>query len=218
MRTLELTRMNEKYTVSLVPAYYMDDQSLSIQLLYKVGNDWEPYGSLTTNLGESSMGRNNAYVDTNNLGNQILDWIKKNDLGEPTGRMKQSGFCRYPEVHFNEEALKKFDNPDYRYYLESQEELSEDGVRLYSSCEMCEDVYPITVTQEQADMYEDYLHNGKYLIQEVFPGMSNEMRGLFARGQHICGKCWKEMFGIPDDDDYIEEDDDDMEADDDSEE
>lgn len=209
MRTLKLTRGNKTYTVSVIPTYYRDNLSLAIELSCKIGNDWEPYGSLTTNLGDNP-GLNNAYVDTNNMGTDILDWIKKNNLGEPTGRMKKSGFCQYPEVHFNEEILKKFDTPEYRYYLESQEEMEEDQIQLYPSCEICGKVYPVTVTQEQADMYEEYVHYGKHLIQEVFPDMSNEMRGLFARGQHICGKCWKEMFGFDDDldDDNMEEEDD----------
>lgn len=207
MKTLELTAMDTKYTVTLVPTCYRDNQTLAIQILFKDGEDWEPYGTLTTNLGDT-LGRNSAYVDTNNMGHDILDWIEKNDLGKPTGRMEQSGFCQYPEVHFNEKVLKQFDSPDYQQYLELQEELGEGMVRLYPACEVCGNVYPVTVTQEQADMYEEYKRYGKYLIQDVFPDMSNEMRGLFARGQNICGKCWKEMFGFPGDDkDFDEEDD-----------
>lgn len=71
MRTLKLTRGNKTYTVSVIPTYYRDNLSLAIELSCKIGNVWEPYGSLTTNLGENP-GLNNAYVDTNNMGTATL--------------------------------------------------------------------------------------------------------------------------------------------------
>lgn len=214
MKSLKLIRNNRKYIISLVPMYYREPESLAIQMLCKIGSDWESYGFLTTNLDES-LGRNCAYVDTNNMGMEILDWIMENNLGKPTGRKKQSGFFQYPEVRFNEEELKKFDNADYRHYLESCEGLNEGEVRLCTSCRICGKVYPVIVSQEQADMYEEYNQYGNHLIQDVFPDMPNEIRALFARGQKICGKCWKEMFGFSEDEDDIEEG---MDEDNDSEE
>lgn len=209
MKTLELKRFGKLYTVTLVPACYMNNRSLAIQIMYRDGQDWEPYGTLTTNLSGAPE-KNKAYVDINNLGAEVLGWIKENGLGEPTGKMKKSGFCQYPEVKFNEEALKQFDSPDYEQYLANFETLKEGEVYLYPTCEMCGKVYPTIVTKKQADMYEEYVHSRKYLIQDVFPDMPNEIRGLFAIGQHICGTCWKNMFGFfedeDDEDEYEEED------------
>lgn len=52
---------------------------------------------------------NRAYVDTNNNGESIRNWIEKNRLGKPTGRLECSGFCVYPEYEFDLERLKSFE-------------------------------------------------------------------------------------------------------------
>lgn len=66
----------------------------------------EPYATLTVNLEEFPTEDNKAFVDTNNLGNEIVDWIIENDLGELTGRIGTSGYCVYPEVAFNINKIK----------------------------------------------------------------------------------------------------------------
>ena len=43
-------------------------------------------------------------------------------------------------------------------------------------------------------MYREYQEGAKHLIQDVFPNMMPEERGLFAQGQNLCGKCLKKMF------------------------
>ena len=67
----------------------------------------EPYGILTVNLEDYPTSGNKAFVDTNNLGDEILAWIEENNLGVPTGEIGYSGFCVYPEYSFNLDEINK---------------------------------------------------------------------------------------------------------------
>lgn len=67
----------------------------------------EPWGDLTVNL-DCECDENCSYIDTNDNGNDIVDWLIENNLGELTGRKESSGFCTYPEFRFNIEELKKY--------------------------------------------------------------------------------------------------------------
>lgn len=40
------------------------------------------------------------FIDTNNNGEEVLDWLMLYGLCTPTGRYAVSGFCKYPEVDF----------------------------------------------------------------------------------------------------------------------
>lgn len=62
-----------------------------------------PYADLTVWL-EPTVG-NAAYVDTNNLP-FAEEFIEENHLGEPTGLMRWSGYCRYPLYTFDMERIK----------------------------------------------------------------------------------------------------------------
>lgn len=199
MKTLKLKKYKKTYTLTLAPTYYMDNGSLGIYILHRTSNEWEPYGTLTVNLEERSLGKNKAYVDTNNLGAEILDWITDNGLGELTGNEKKSGFCTYPEVLFYEEVLKQFNTEDYKQYLMWQKVTEGGKVFLFPSCNVCGKTFPILVTAKEASMYDEYLHFGKHLIQEVFPDMDPKTRALFTRGENVCGECWKSMFGFEED-------------------
>jgi hypothetical protein len=59
----------------------------------------EPWGILTINLDKRA--NDCAFIDTNDNGEDIIDWIVSNDLGALTGEIGYSGFCCYPEVRFN---------------------------------------------------------------------------------------------------------------------
>ena len=67
------------------------------------------------NLGKR-VAKDCAFIDINNLGNDILSWIEKNGLGSPTGRNEQSGFVVYPEYRFDPERLKELDDNGYAEY------------------------------------------------------------------------------------------------------
>lgn len=113
--------------VTLIPElalYSADDvltnkerNNIAIQLWSKEGEEFEPYGVLTTNLGEFLAVKNAAYIDTNNNGEQILDWLEQNNIGKLSPLTKHSGFCEYPLFVFNEQFLKDIDYNDcYKQY------------------------------------------------------------------------------------------------------
>lgn len=72
-----------------------------------------PYGVLTVNLEDFPTHGNKAFVDINNNGADIVDWIESNNLGVVTGRMGFSGFCIYPEVEFNLDEISKHLTEEY---------------------------------------------------------------------------------------------------------
>ena len=47
-------------------------------------------------------------IDVNNNGPDIIDWLIDNKLGHLSGKIKQSGFCVYPEFIFNLDEIKKY--------------------------------------------------------------------------------------------------------------
>lgn len=134
--------------ITLVPElalYEADDiltnktrYNIAIRLYSKEEYELEPYSVLTTNLGEFIAVKDAAYIDTNNNGTQILDWLIKNDFGLETSLTKHSGFCEYPLFVFNEDMLKKIDyngnypkyenlyNEYYKTFEEPEEELEEE--------------------------------------------------------------------------------------------
>ena len=66
--------------------------------------DPQPWGDLSVNLGKS-IAKDCAFIDVNNLGNDILSWIEKNGLGSPTrAEMSKADFVVYPEYRFIQNA------------------------------------------------------------------------------------------------------------------
>jgi hypothetical protein len=80
---------------------------MAISMLFREDDYWLPYATLTVNLEDFPTENNKAFVDINNLGDEIVDWIVQNDLGELTGRCGFSGYCAYPEVQFNLDKIKE---------------------------------------------------------------------------------------------------------------
>lgn len=92
----------------------------------------EPEGSITTNLGSYSGNMSLLsfycnFVDINNFGVELLDFLKENDLGEFYTRfgepvVAQSGFAQYPLFAFNPKVLQECDPTGCREYEESYRE------------------------------------------------------------------------------------------------
>lgn len=96
-------------------ANYADNGSLYVGLITHEEGYPEPWSNLTVNLNESVRCKPNcAYIDTNNNGDMILDWLETNGLGKQTGRIAVSGWCVYPEFEFNMEELMKHVTNDSR--------------------------------------------------------------------------------------------------------
>lgn len=69
--------------------------------------DIEPFANLTVNLPGFPESGNLAFINANNFPEaEVL--ISKYKLGVPTGEVRHSGFCSYPEYRFDIEELKKY--------------------------------------------------------------------------------------------------------------
>lgn len=100
-----------EYQISLNTANYANNNNLYVGMdcWEDIGNGEypEPYGDLTVNLGIKCK-PNCAFIDINNNGDSIINWLIANKLGMPTGRVAPSGFCVYPEFEFNMEEVQKY--------------------------------------------------------------------------------------------------------------
>lgn len=129
--------------VTLVPElalYSADDiltnkerNNIAIRLWYKEGEEIEPYGVLTTYLGEFLAIKNAAYIDTNNNGEQIIDWLEQNNFGTLTPLTKRSGFCEYPLFVFDEKFLKEI---DYNHCYNQYEDLFNEYYKTFEEPEI----------------------------------------------------------------------------------
>ena len=85
---------------------YVDNGNLYVGMVTTEDGYPEPWSSLTVNLGVKCA-ENCAFIDTNNNGVGIIDWLLQNNLGRLTGREMPSGWCRFLEFEFNMEELRK---------------------------------------------------------------------------------------------------------------
>ena len=111
---INLKKYGKNHPMTFQLANYADNGSLYVGLITNEEGYPEPWSNLTVNLAESSRCKPNcAYIDTNNNGDSIVDWLETNGFGEFTGRVGFSGFCIYPEFEFNmEEILKHLASDD----------------------------------------------------------------------------------------------------------
>jgi len=184
-------KLNTGKKLEILPSYYMYNRTLAIELF----EDGEPYGVLTCCL-DDAPGRNCAYVDVNNMGKNIVEVLEKEGLGKRTGKECQSGYVVYPEFSFKEEVLKECTNREYEQYLTWQEALGEDEEYITTWCQSCHRQFYFIVKKSEAQKYREYQNGAPYLIQDVFPNMSCEDRGLFADGQNMCNACFKKLFSF----------------------
>ena len=179
----------------LYPAYYGYNRTLAVIFYEKGCNRNEEYWELTCCTDEAP-GKNKAFLDVNDMGEQIVDELEKAGFGKRTGRTAQSGFVTYPEFEFDAEILKIYTNNEYEQYLQWQNALKEDEQYLIAECERCQNQFPLIVKKSAVEKYYEYQEGASYLIQDIFPDLSAEERGLLARGQNMCGKCFREMLGL----------------------
>lgn len=90
--------------VYLFTERYIADNSLFIEI---ISEEDEPIAVITVCLVDESLESNESYIDTNNCP-WALDFIQEYQLGEITGRTRQSGYCTYPSVKFNIDKLKQY--------------------------------------------------------------------------------------------------------------
>ena len=85
--TLKLLRKDEKWVFPFV-TYYQHELGSPICL------------ELLEYKEDSNSFDGCQFIDTNNNGEAVLDWLVLYELGVPTGRYAASGHCMYPEVDF----------------------------------------------------------------------------------------------------------------------
>ncbi len=176
-------------------SYYMHNRTLAVSLYEKGGNKDEEYWMLTCCL-DDAPGKNRAFIDVNNMGEQIVDALETAGFGKRTGRTARSGYVTYPEFEFDAEVLKAYMNVDYGQYLKWQDELKEDEEYLVAECRVCHNQFPLIVEKSAVEKYREYQEGAPYLIQDIFPDMSAGERGLLACGQKMCNSCFQKMFGL----------------------
>lgn len=111
-KVYELTKYGGTHRIVLRKANYVNNGTLAVFMVELVNDDGceyeENWACLTVNIGDSDIFANDtdtAFIDTNNLGIEIVGWLKSNKIATLTGDIGFSGYCRYPLVHFSSEAL-----------------------------------------------------------------------------------------------------------------
>lgn len=113
MKTLILNAWGTDHHISFHLANYADNNNLYVGMICHDDGYPEPWSDLTVNL-DVTLEPNIAFIDVNNNGWNIIDWLIKNNLGQPTKLEMISGFCTYPEFEFNMDELIKYVTRDSR--------------------------------------------------------------------------------------------------------
>ena len=111
--------LGETIPMELRIGQYEDGGGLALELVSWKEKEPEDWDTITVNLSVPCE-KDHAFVDINNSGGQeICQWIEENGLGKATGRQQRSGFCVYPEYHFDARRLKELDREGYERYAAS---------------------------------------------------------------------------------------------------
>ena len=101
---INMNKYGKNHPMTFELASYAENSNLYVGLITNEEGYPEPWQNLTVNLSVQCA-KDCAFIDTNNNGEEIIDWLVKNKLGKPTGKIKVSGWCVYPEFKFNMKAL-----------------------------------------------------------------------------------------------------------------
>jgi len=111
---INLKKYGKNHPITFRLANYAENGNLYVGMITNEEGWPEPWSNLTVNLSVPCQ-PNCAYIDTNNNGDDVMTWLVSNKLGKPTGKIKASGWCIYPEFEFNMEALMKHVTNDERF-------------------------------------------------------------------------------------------------------
>ena len=108
MARLKLNAWGAEHEITFELHKYAENDNLAIEMMCWDEEEFpEPWSMLTVNLSVKCK-PNCAYIDTNNNGYTIIEWLIENKLGNITGVLGFSGFCTYPEFEFDMDELKKY--------------------------------------------------------------------------------------------------------------
>lgn len=121
MKLLDYPKYGKNHPLQVKVCSYLNG-NIAVQLItWEDRHSPEPWSMLTVNL-DGQREKDCAFIDTNNNGDGILDWITEQDLAAPTGAVQFSGYCHYWEYHFIPERLMELDPEGYAEYLQYREE------------------------------------------------------------------------------------------------
>ena len=104
---IAMFKYGKSHPMTFRTSAYAENGNLYVGLLTHEEGYPEPWSDLTVNLSVK-CGAGCAFIDTNNNGNEIIDWLINHGLGYLTGRTRVSGFCLYPEFKFNMSTLARY--------------------------------------------------------------------------------------------------------------
>lgn len=125
LHALDLTQIKSFKTISPVACAFEEQRyrfggGLCLKLYMFTDNIIDLWQTITVNL--ESVPEGFAYIDINNCGESIIQWLTANDFMEPTGEFLTSGFVSYP--------LYKLNLPKIREYTINEEPSTEESRRI----------------------------------------------------------------------------------------
>lgn len=115
---LVLQKYGETYPIRVRVNTYASYNNLAIERDALIDGVWHDWDTLTVNLIPCERGPNYAFLDTNNCGQDCVEWLIQYGFGRPTGITERSGFCTYPEFQFSEEKLRTVDAEGYAEHVQ----------------------------------------------------------------------------------------------------
>lgn len=113
-------RYEDEWVLPVFSTYTRGLGSPIAMLLFSFeGGEFGYFGDVTVNLPNvKNRGVGCQFIDTNNNGESIMDWLEQNGFGKPTKRSVSSGFCNYPEFNFYKgESYIEFKDKKYDFLL-----------------------------------------------------------------------------------------------------
>ena len=110
---LTLNKWGSDHPITLELATYALNENLYVGLITHEAGYPESWSDLTVCF-DIECKPNCAFIDTNNNGNEIIDWLIANNLGKLTGDVELSDWCMYPEFEFDMDELMKHVTEDNR--------------------------------------------------------------------------------------------------------
>jgi hypothetical protein len=107
MRVLNWNAWGKNHLITFKLDKYAENGNLYVGMVAHDDGYPEPWSDLTVNLSVK-CDEDCAFIDTNDNGDRIVEWLITNKLATLTGRMRSSGFCTYPEVRFNMDELMNY--------------------------------------------------------------------------------------------------------------
>lgn len=104
----DLELYGKTYKVFLAKGNYSNNGTIAVEIISFDDDGFEePFAALTRNIPCDYGLANDTmqFIDTNNLGNDIGNWLVKNNIARPTGLAWPSGYCLYLLYEFSNEAL-----------------------------------------------------------------------------------------------------------------